>query len=339
MKMNIIEKLLRKNKKFSSIISNKSFIILKINSYFFGTTRKSFLKSSSKENLEKEISIHFDYTRHTLLQYLFMFKFNNDNIGYVIHDPSTKSLIGFDFGEFNVSSRIITNLENSLQAQFKYLFTTHSHNDHCGGNKEWKKLRGDSLIIYCGECGEIDKGDYIDVADIRLKDLETLQIGDICIACMYTPGHLKSHVVYIVTHVTKDSTKIPILFSGDTLFHGSVGKVFNGTYDELYNSIEKIQYLHYDTLLFPGHEYTISNLEFNLKLDPDNIFIKDKLEWAKKTVSEGNFTVGSRLIEEKLYNSFLRVKEQFFQNLLNEKDPLKAFIKVRLLKESLNKQI
>ena len=298
---------------------------------------KSFLKKDVIKN--KDISIHFDYTKHTLLNYLYMFRFNRDNVGYILHDPQTSSLIGIDFGEYDISSNVISKLEKELKSQFKYLFTTHSHSDHSDGNERWKQERGSSITIFCGECEDKSKGDYIEFADKRLKDLETLSIGDICFACMFTPGHLKSHVSYIVTHVTNDSTKIPFLFCGDTLFHGSVGKVFNGTYEELYDSIQKILFLHNDTLVFPGHEYTVDNLEFNLKLDPDNTFIKDKLEWAKKTVQDGNFTVGSRLIEERIYNSFLRVQEPYFQKLLNETNPLKAFIKVRLIKDELNKKV
>lgn len=318
------------------------------------SNKKSFMKKDNytnennlyNENDSVKINSHFDYTKHSLLNHLYMFKYNSDNIGYIIHDKTTNTLIGIDFGEFEISNKVVNNLEKKLNSKLNYLFTTHSHWDHAGGNKNWKEFKKDSLTIIVGDCGDKNKGDYIEYADKRFKDLETISIGDISIACMFTPGHLKSHVVYVVTHVdnsnnninnNKTMTKIPLLFCGDTLFHGSVGKVFNGTYEELYESIQKIMYLHPDTLVFPGHEYTVNNLEFNLKLDPNNEFAKDKLEWAKNTIKDGNFTVGSRLIEEKLYNSFLRSGEEYFLNLTKEKKPFNSFVKLRHIKDELSK--
>jgi len=69
-----------------------------------------------------------------------------------------------------------------------------------------------------------------DLPDIRLKDLWTMQVGEICICAMETPGHTAEHVSYVITHVTPDSTKTPFLFSGDTLFVGGCGRLLD---DEL----------------------------------------------------------------------------------------------------------
>ena len=71
------------------------------------------------------------------------------------------------------------------------------------------------------------------------------------------------------------------MFCGDTLFIGGCGKVFQGTYEELFNSLQKLSYLPNDTLVFPGHEYASKNLEFCLKLDPNNEFLKDTLNGLK----------------------------------------------------------
>lgn len=340
-----------------SLSDNKSFIYNSIEQssintndwYSKKTIKKCFSNNINSNNISNSnnnsqydnqgfnapIKSSFDYTKHSLHKHLYLFKFNNDNIGYVLHDPKTKSLLGFDFGEYQISSKIVSQLEKNLNARFKYLFTTHSHNDHCGGNEEWKLNRQNDLTIICGEYEDVKNNDFVKVHDKKMKDLETISIGDLCIACMHTPGHLKSHVVYVVTHVTSDSTKIPFLFCGDTLFAGSVGKVFNGTYEELYNSIKKIFYLPNDTLFYCGHEYTVNNLKFNLKLDPENEFLKDKLEWAQKTVDKGDFTVGSRLVEERIYNAFVRAGDPYYLNLTGEQSPLRSFIKLRKLKDEM----
>jgi hydroxyacylglutathione hydrolase len=272
----------------------------------------------------------YDITRHTLKNYLYLFKYNQDNIGYILHEPMTKSLIGIDFGEYEASSKIVEKLEKSTNARLEHIFTTHSHNDHCGGNNKWKEVRGSSIKIYSGSHPE----DKVPAVDKELKDLESFNIGEFCVACLYTPGHKRSHTCYVITHVSDNSTKVPFLFSGDLLFIGGCGKVLDGTYQDLYESLRKVNYLPNDTLIFCGHEYTIKNLEFIMKLDPKNPIVIEKLEWAKKMVEEKQFTVGSRLIEEKMYNPFLRSGDKYYLDLLNEKNPFLCFKKLRILKDN-----
>jgi hydroxyacylglutathione hydrolase len=62
-----------------------------------------------------------------------------------------------------------------------------------------------------------------------MKDLQTMEIGDITICCLETLGHTPDHVSFIVTHVTPQSTKTPFLFCGDTMFVGGCGRLLGGT--------------------------------------------------------------------------------------------------------------
>lgn len=84
-----------------------------------------------------------------------------------------------------------------------------------------------------------------------------MQIGDICICCIETPGHTIDHVSYVITHVTPESTKTPFLFSGDTLFIGGCGRILGGTAEQLFYSLLKLVNLPNETLVFCGHEYTL----------------------------------------------------------------------------------
>ena len=282
----------------------------------------SFLKN-------EEFKQTYDYTKHSLLNNLYMFGYNTDNIGYILFDSKEKNLVGIDFGEFEKSKKIVEGLEYKLNSRLKYLLTTHSHWDHCGGNKQWKEYRKD-LEIVSGD----NKDDIIPAATKFMKDLETFSVGELCIACMHTPGHIRSHVCYVITQVNENSTKLPFLFCGDTLFIGGCGRVFDGTHEQLYNSLETLSYLPNDTLVFCGHEYSRNNLEFCLKLDPDNEFIHDKIEWVKKMRADGQFTVGSRLVEERLYNPFMRCNDKYYKDLTNEDRPEKVFKKLRILKDN-----
>lgn len=97
-------------------------------------------------------------------------------------------------------------------------------------------------------------------ANIRMNDLQTMEIGDLCICCMETPGHTAEHVSFIVTHVTPDSTKTPLLFSGDTLFIGGCGRLLDESHctaETLFYSLQKLINLPNETLLLCGHEYTL----------------------------------------------------------------------------------
>ena len=230
---------------------------------------------------------------HSLTPYLSLYKFYSDNIGYVLMDPQTKSLILIDAGHYPTSREVVEELEERNHAKLRYIFTTHGHWDHVNGNAEWKKNRPD-LEIVTGNCPDVD----IPGATKRMNDLDTMTIGDLTFACLDVPGHTKEHVAFAVTHVTETSTKIPFLFSGDTLFTGGCGRIFTGTAEQLFYSLQKLINLPYDTLLFCGHEYTKSNLKFAKFVDPDNIYVDVKMEQVDDILSRGQFTVGTRLGDE-----------------------------------------
>jgi hydroxyacylglutathione hydrolase len=94
-----------------------------------------------------------------------------------------------------------------------------------------------------------------------MSDLQTFEIGELCICCMATPGHTAEHVSYIVTHVTPTSTKTPLLFSGDTLFIGGCGRLLDeqsgANAETLFYSLQKLINLPNETLVLCGHEYTL----------------------------------------------------------------------------------
>ena len=83
-----------------------------------------------------------------------MYGFNQDNIGYVIMDPRTRALIAIDTGDFDTSYKIISEIERQNRTELKYIFSTHSHGDHVGGNLKWKEARPGVKIVG-GSSGEI----------------------------------------------------------------------------------------------------------------------------------------------------------------------------------------
>lgn len=264
--------------------------------------RRNFIKSKAKIPKNKNPTL-YSLEDHTMLDHVFLYPFYQDNIGYVIHEPKNNTLIAVDVGNYEASRNVIEKLEEKKEAKLSHIFCTHHHHDHIGGNTEWKMARPDVEIV-----GPVQKEESEAIPEITMEmgDTQTMTIGDFTVACLETPGHTKTHVSYVMTHVTPESTKIPLLFCADTLFIGGCGRVFTGTHYQLFSSLIKLMSLPNDTLVFCGHEYTMANLKFAKSVEPENINIDMKIDQVKTQIDSGNFSVGSRLMDERAFNPFIR---------------------------------
>ncbi len=119
------------------------------------------------------------------------------------------------------------------------------------------------------------------------------------------------------------------IFSLQTLFNRSCGKVYTENYSQMYQTLNKLKALPNETLLFPGHNNAIHNLLWVKTLDPKNQFLKMKLMAFERAVKEKQFCVPSLMLEERKYNPFLRCNEKYFSELMEEKDPIRVFTKLK----------
>ena len=94
------------------------------------------------------------------------------------------------------------------------------------------------------------------------------KIGNLEFQVIFIPGHTKGHVAFYFS-------KEKIVFTGDTLFSLGCGRVFEGTYNQMFNSLTKLKNLPPETKVYFGHEYTKTNLNFCLKYDPNNDLLKE----------------------------------------------------------------
>lgn len=146
-------------------------------------------------------------------------------------------------------------------------------------------------------------GDSVAGATEEVTEGDVVQIAPKFAAQVFScPCHTRGHVIYRLGQ--------RLLFTGDTLFTGGCGKFFEGNGEEMYlNLHHTIGSMSADTLVMPGHEYTVSNLEFAIWVQPENKICAAKFEWAKERRAAKLPTIPSTLQEELQYNPFMRVTD------------------------------
>ncbi|XP_044836045.1 hydroxyacylglutathione hydrolase-like protein isoform X2 [Mauremys mutica] len=217
-----------------------------------------------------------------------------DNYMYLVIEENTKEAVVVDA---SVPKRLLE-IVRKEGVTLKAILTTHHHWDHARGNEELAKVYPE-LQVYGAD-------ERIGALTHKVTHNEELKFGDINVRCLFTPCHTSGHMCYFMWE--ENSPDAPALFSGDTLFIGGCGKFFEGTAEQMYKNLTEILgALPKDTKVFCGHEYTVRNLKFALKVEPENESVKKKLAWAKLRDDEDLPTVPSTLQEEFHYNPFLRV--------------------------------
>ena len=190
----------------------------------------------------------------------------------------------------------------------KYILNTHHHPDHVGGNLELKREFNCNILGFIGDRNNIPG------INIFLKDKELFKDEDFEFKTYHTPGHTAGHVIF---HFYRQN----ILFTGDTLFSLGCGRIFEGSYDEMFRSLQLIKNLPKNTLIYFGHEYTRNNSKFCLTNDPDNIELNNKILKINELIGAGKPTTPSTLKEELETNIFLKSKNiKTFKKLRDLKD-------------------
>ena len=194
---------------------------------------------------------------------------HDDNYVYMIqHQNQT---IAIDPGE---AEPVLTYLQQQ-QRQLTLILNTHMHLDHCGGNLDLKRDTG---------CHIIGSDERIPGIDLILKgELHIPGLGEL-INVLYTPGHTRNDCCYYLPQGSA-------LFSGDTLFNGGCGHVFEGTMESLYNSLASLAALPDETRLYCGHEYSEENYRFAASIEPTSALIHDKLAKIQQQRRLGQPTV------------------------------------------------
>lgn len=185
----------------------------------------------------------------------------------------------------------VFNFLNENHLSLSGILITHHHWDHINGIE--KLLHKFDVPVY-GPAKEPVAGMIHLLNDGAVINLEKLGIT---LKVMHVPGHTLGHIAYF---------NDDFVFTGDTLFMAGCGKIFEGTVDQMYNSLMRLVSLNEKTLVYCGHEYTTSNLKFALKVEPENLDIQQRIDQVTTLRQKNLPSVPAPLSLEKLTNPFLR---------------------------------
>jgi hydroxyacylglutathione hydrolase len=204
-----------------------------------------------------------------------------------------------------------------------HILNTHHHNDHTGGNLELKEKYG------CEVVGPLADHDRIAGIDIDVADGDTYTFGDAVAKVYDTPGHTRGHIGFWF-----EESKA--LFCGDTLFALGCGRVFEGTFEQMWESLGKLRALPDDTMVYCAHEYTQANAKFAVTIETGNQALIDRAAEIDALRAENKRTVPSLLGLEKETNPFLRADVASVAEAvgLPNGSPVDVFSEVRTRKDN-----
>ena len=242
----------------------------------------------------------------------------SDNYSYVIYEEKANTVSIVDPAEFEACDKVINKYK-----KLDFILNTHHHADHVGANLELKKKYNSKIL------GSSRDKNRIPGIDISLEGNQKHKIGNLEFEVIFIPGHTKGHIAFFFK-------KEKIAFTGDTLFSLGCGRVFEGTHEEMFYSLNKLKNLPPDTKIYCGHEYTNSNLNFCLEHDPKNTHLKDKKIDIEKKLNSNQPTIPSTIADEIKTNIFLRCDNTEIKQGLGLKDSsdVEVFSKLRDLKDS-----
>jgi hydroxyacylglutathione hydrolase len=230
----------------------------------------------------------------------------SDNYVWLVHDQASGETAVVDPGD------AVPALAEAERRGWRIdqVWNTHWHPDHTGGNLAVKAATGARVS---GPAGENIAG-----RDVDLREGDEVRLGEHVGRVIEVPGHTLGHIALIF-----DDEQVA--FVGDTLFAMGCGRLFEGTPEQMYRSLQRLTDLAAETRLYCAHEYTLSNARFAAHAEPHNAAIAGRLSEVKRLRDEGKITVPTTVAQERETNPFVRATDVgAFARLRKEKDSFRS---------------
>ncbi len=218
----------------------------------------------------------------------------NDN--YIWLATTNEGSIVIDPGEAHKTIKYLKENDLNLDA----ILITHHHFDHTGGIEDMLKFRNVNVYGPVNNIPSINK---------QLRDGDLFSVIGIDFKIIEIPGHTLDHIAFF-----SENNGNPVLFCGDTLFSSGCGRVFEGTFEQMHESILKLKSLPANTKIYSGHEYTQSNLKFAMEVEPLNQKLISRYNDVQDLLNKGIPTLPTTLELELEVNPFLRCHAREVQN-------------------------
>lgn len=215
----------------------------------------------------------------------------NDNYVWLVHEPGSGETMAVDP---SVADPVLAEAEKRGW-KITQVWNTHWHPDHTGGNE---KIKAETGCTITGPDAEKAK---IPTLDVMVKEGDTVKLGDIVGGVIDIPAHTAGHIAF---HLPSEV----IAFVGDTLFAMGCGRLFEGTPDQMFENMRKLEKLPDETKLYCGHEYTEANGRFALVAEPDNAAIAERMREVEAMRANGEATVPTTVALERATNPFMRAR-------------------------------
>lgn len=223
-----------------------------------------------------------------------------DNYIWLVHDPASGETAAVDPGD---AAPVLAEAQRRGWT-IGQVWNTHKHWDHTNGNGPLKQATG------CIVSGPAEAPAH----DVTLGEGDELRIGGRVGRAIAIPGHTLGHIALVFEEERA-------AFVGDTLFAMGCGRLFEGTAEQMYDSLQRLMDLPADTKLYCGHEYTLANARFAAEAEPKNEAIARRLEEVAGMRERGEVTLPTTVAAERATNPFVRSGDwQEFARLRTAKD-------------------
>jgi hydroxyacylglutathione hydrolase len=219
----------------------------------------------------------------------------SDNFSVLIHDPKTGATAAIDAPD---ETSILAGL-NETGWRLTDILVTHEHFDHVEGIPALKAKFNCRVVAP-------KKSTQVPLVDETVGEGDVVNIGSFSARVLDTPGHCADHIAF---WFMQQKT----LFAGDTLFALGCGRVLNSTVADLYASFQKFAAMPDDTVVYCGHEYTLSNARFALTVDPTNLALRTRALDIENKRAQGLMTLPTTIGLEKATNPFMRAADPAVQ--------------------------